>query len=157
MEANMARLESLDDSLRKPLEALECPVFDEPAFVKGGPLSERRVAIISTAALFKRGDEAFALGASDYRVIPGDTSADDLVMSHVSPNYDRTGFQQDLNVVFPIDRLRELADDGVIGSVADYHYSLMGSTDPKLLAPSVERLAPLLKRDAVNALLLAPV
>jgi D-proline reductase (dithiol) PrdB len=43
----------------------------------------------------------FAWGSNDYRVISGDGSASDLVMSHVSVNFDRTGFQQDLNVVFP--------------------------------------------------------
>jgi D-proline reductase (dithiol) PrdB len=153
----MARLESLDDHIRGSLEALECPTFDPPAWVDGPALSSRRVAIISTAALLKRGDKTLSLGATDYRIIPGDTDGGDLIMSHVSPNYDRTGFQQDLNVVFPIDRLRELADEGVIGSVADYHYSLMGSTDPSLLAPTVEQLSPLLKRDGVDALLLAPV
>jgi D-proline reductase (dithiol) PrdB len=153
----MARLESLDESLSSILAGLECPTFEAGPMVKGPPLSERRVAIISTAALLKRGDKTFTLGAADYRVIPGDASASDLVMSHVSSNYDRTGFQQDLNVVFPIDRLRELAEDGTIGSVADYHYSLMGSTDPTLMAPAVENLAPLLKKDLVDAILLAPV
>jgi len=45
----------------------------------------------------------------DYRVIPGDIAARDLVMTHISTNFDRTGFQQDWNVVFPLDRLKELA------------------------------------------------
>lgn len=44
-------------------------------------------------------------------------------MSHVSTNFDRTGFQQDWNIVFPLDRLQELAAKGIIGSVAAYHYS----------------------------------
>ncbi len=39
-------------------------------------------------------------------------------MSHISVNFDRTGFQQDLNTVFPIDRLRELVADGEVGSMA---------------------------------------
>ena len=40
--------------------------------------------------------------------IPGDASAADLVMSHASVNFDRSGFQSDWNVVFPLDRLRDL-------------------------------------------------
>ena len=52
-------------------------------------------------------------------------------MSHISTNFDRTGFQQDINVVFPVDRLRELAARGTIGSVADFHYSFMGATAPE--------------------------
>ena len=53
-------------------------------------------------------------------------------MSHISVNYDRSGFQEDINVVFPIDRLRELEADGTIGSISDFHYSFMGaSRDPR--------------------------
>ena len=47
------------------------------------------------------GDRPFARNGADYRVIPVD--ADDVVMSHISTNYDRTGFQADLNVIFPMD------------------------------------------------------
>ena len=82
------------------------------------PLAERRVAIISTAGLHKRGDRPFRPGDGSYRVIPAETPANALVMSHISVNFDRTGFQQDLNVVFPIDRLRELVADGTVGSMA---------------------------------------
>jgi hypothetical protein len=52
----------------------------------------------------------------DYRAIPGAVEARDLVMPHISTNFDRTGFQQDWNVVFPLDRLRELAGEGIGGS-----------------------------------------
>jgi D-proline reductase (dithiol) PrdB len=80
----------------------------------------------------------------------------DLVMSHISTNFDRTGFQQDWNVVFPLDRLRELAAQGIIGSVADFHYSYMGATDPKEMEPTARDLARLLKKDKVDAVLLIP-
>jgi len=78
-------------------------------------------------------------------------------MSHVSSNFDRTGYQQDLNVIFPIDRLAELAAERVIDSVADFHYSFMGATRPDLLEPKARELAGLLKEDQVNAVLLVPV
>ena len=94
----------------------------------GPPLRERRVALVTTSGLHVRGDRPFGIGATDYRVIPGDTPAAELLMSHVSVNYDRSGFQEDLNVVFPLDRLRELAAEGVIGSVAAFHYSFMGAS-----------------------------
>jgi D-proline reductase (dithiol) PrdB len=71
--------------------------------------------------------------------------------------FDRTGFQQDWNVVFPLDRLHELARDGVIGSVAAFHYSLMGATDPSYMEASAHELARLLTQDQVNAVLLVPV
>jgi hypothetical protein len=50
----------------------------------------------------------------------------DLLISHVSINFDRAGWQRDINVVYSIDRLAS----GEIGGVADTHYTVMGSTDP---------------------------
>jgi D-proline reductase (dithiol) PrdB len=133
--------------------------FDGNPFVGGPPLARRRVAVISTAGLHRRDDPPFAPGAAatDYRVIPGDTPAGELVMSHLSINYDRTGFQQDLNVVLPLDRLRELAAEGVIGAVADFHYSFMGAAPIRQLEPRARQLAGLLKQDKVDAVLLSPV
>ena len=78
-------------------------------------------------------------------------------MSHISVNFDRTGFQQDLNVAFPIDRLRELAAGGVVGSMASVHYSFMGAFPPEAAAPHAKHLAGLLKGDKVDAALLVPV
>jgi D-proline reductase (dithiol) PrdB len=93
----------------------------------------------------------------DYRVIQGNIDARDLVMTHISTNFDRTGFQQDWNVVFPLDRLKELAAKGIIGSVAAYHYSFMGATNPAEMEPAARNLAGLLKGDKVDAALLVPV
>ena len=154
----MARLEQLTDVERKHLEELKCPTFETQPWVEGPPLSMRRVAIVSTAGLHRRGDRPFTLDPGDYyRIIPGDIEVNDLAMTHVSTNYDRSGFQQDWNVVFPIERLRELAEEGVIGSVADYHYSFMGAQDPTLMEHDARKLAGLLKKDDVDAALLIPV
>jgi D-proline reductase (dithiol) PrdB len=125
--------------------------------VEGPPLSRRRIAIVSTAGLHNRDDRPFTSVSEEYRVIPGDIVANDLVMSHLSTNFDRTGFQQDWNVIFPIDRLREFADQGSIGSVADFHYSFMGATDPMKMEPVARDLAGLFKKDQVDGLLLVPV
>lgn len=153
----MARLSDLPPSLAQHLAALECPTYDTTPWATGVALSQRRVAIVSTAGLQRRGEPAFELGAGGYRILDGDLPATDIVMSHVSTNFDRTGFQQDLNVVFPLERLRELAARGVIGSVARFHYSFMGATAPEAMAPTARALAPLLAGDGVDALLLAPV
>jgi len=153
----MVRMTDIDPAMAEHLEALECTEYDTAPWVTGPPLSQRRVAIVSTAGLLRRGDRPFAVGDTGYRLIPGDLEAAELGMSHISTNFDRTGFQQDMNVAFPIDRLRELAADGTIGSVADYHYSFMGATSPDLMAPTVEHLVPLLQKDGVDAVLLAPV
>lgn len=153
----MARLDQMPESMRSHLMALKGPTFDTQPWVEGPPLSQRRIALISTAGLHRRDDRLFALMSDDYRIIPGDVAANDLVMSHISTNFDRTGFQQDLNVAFPIDRLRELADEGTIGSMADFHYSFMGATDPKQMETTTRHLAGILKKDQVNGVLLVPV
>ena len=154
----MAKLESMSPQERKHLEEVKCPTFTTQPWVTGKPLKQRRVAVISTAGLHGKKDRPFTMDPGDfYRVIPGDIKASDLMISHLSANFDRTGFQQDWNVMFPLDRLRELARDGIIGSVADYHYSFMGAVDPVQLENDVRDLAGLFKKDHVDALLLLPV
>lgn len=154
----MARLEHMEEPQRSHIANLKLPAFDSTPWVPGPPLHQRRVAIISTAGLHGREDRPFSFAPGDhYRVIPGDITARELIMSHVSTNYDRSGFQQDWNVVFPLDRLRELADDGTIGSLADYHYSFMGAIEPSDMEESARKLAGFLLNDHVDALLLVPV
>ena len=154
----MARLQSLHTEERKFLENLHCPTFETQPWVEGPILKDRRVAIISTAGLHQSDDRPFTTDEGDfYRIIPGDVQSNNLVMSHVSVNFDRTGFCQDLNVVFPIDRLRELKEDGIIGSIADFHYSFMGANDPMKWEQSARDLAGLLKKDNVDTVLLIPV
>lgn len=95
------------------------------------PLSGLTLMLVSTAGVHLRSQEPFAtgpLGDTTYRVIPGDVSAADLMITHAAPaeHYDRSEAERDINVIFPIDRLRELAAEGVIGGVAEKHISLMG-------------------------------
>ena len=133
--------------------------FEGRPWKKPPPLARCRVAIVTTAGLHRRGDRPFgpSATATDYRVIPGDTPASGLVMSHQSVNFDRSGFQEDHNVVFPLDRLRELVREKVVGSVADYHYAFMGAAPIKQLAPKARELAGLLRQNRVDAVLLTPV
>ena len=126
-------------------------------WVSGPPLSQRRVAIVSSAGLVVRGETPFRGRDPDYRVVPGDVAPGELLISHISINFDRTGFQEDRNVVFPIDRLNELAAEGAIGSVAETHYSFMGATDPREMEGAAREVAGRLKQDRVDAVLLSPV
>lgn len=154
----MARMDQLPEAERKLLETLPCPTFDTHPWVDGAPLSRRRVAIVSTAGIHRRGDRPFTFDRHDfYRIIPGTIASKDLVMTHVSTNFDHTGFQQDWNVIFPLDRLRELAEERLIGSVAAYHYSFMGANDPVPMEEEARMVAGLLKKDRVDAVLLLPV
>jgi D-proline reductase (dithiol) PrdB len=153
----VTRLTDLPPAQAKRLAELDCPNFTTRPWVTGPPLSQRRVAIVSSAGLVVRGENPFRGRDADYRVIPADTKPDDLLISHISINFDRTGFQEDWNVVFPVDRLRELAAEGMIGSVAETHYSFMGATDPVQMEPYARELASRLKRARVDAAILPPV
>ena len=151
----MVRLTEMPAVARGFISELEIPVFEDPAWVKPVPAIDRRVAIVSSAAVSRRGDKPFSWLARDYRVIGRNDR--DLVMTHVAVEYDRTAWQQDLNTIIPLDRLDEMAGDGEIGSVAEEHYAFMGAADPRDMQPSVREVAARMRADNVNTVLLAPV
>ena len=155
----MVRLADLAewDRKNKLAKIKELTGFDARPWVQPPPLGRCRIAIVTTAGLHRKGDRPFVPSATDYRIIPGATPAADLVMSHQSVNFDRTGFQEDHNVVLPIDRLNDLARRKIIGSVATYHYSFMGATRIRDLEAKAGELAQILKQDRVDAVLLSPV
>jgi len=154
----MVRLEKLSKEEREMLLKLPCPSFETQPWVSGPPLSQRRLAIVTTAGLHLRNDRPFQLDPADfYRVIPGDVQANDLVMSHLAASFDRSGYQRDWNVVFPLDRLREVAAEGVIGSLADFHYSVNSAHNAAEFEAPVREIAGLFKKDNVDAVLLFPV
>ena len=153
----MARIEDIPQPTRDAVLAVPCPSYGTAPFVSGPPLAGRRVAIVSSAALIRRGDQPFAFGSAECRFIPSSTPTEDILISHVSINFDRTGFQRDVNVVYPIDRLRELAADGVIGGIADTHYTIMGSTDPAGMTAAADQIAARMRLEYVDSVVLAPV
>ena len=153
----MARLDDIPEPTRTAVRDIPCPSFATTPFVAGPKLSERRIAIVSSAALIRRGDTPFPFGSGEYRAVPGSWKTDEILISHVSINFDRAGFQRDLNVVYPIDRLREFAAEGVIGSVAETHYTVMGSTDPAAMVAAADGIAAALHADHVTGVVLTPV
>ena len=116
-----------ETALSKFAAEIPIPQFDKASFSKPKPLDLAKIAIVTTAALHRIGEPGFELGDSDFHfeILPKD--ARDLALGHHSVNFDRGGFAADINVVYPIDRLEELADHGVIGGVADSHYSFAGN------------------------------
>ena len=158
----MVRLADLPEPERKGhLDRIATlPAFPDTPLAGGPELAGRRIALLTTAGLHLRSDQPFDTGGGgiDYRVIPGDVKAADLVMSHASVNFDRTGFQSDWNVVFALDRLKELVRDKVVGSIAAFHYSFMGAI-PQVTRyePKARELAAMLRQDRVDGVLLSPV
>ena len=155
----MPRLEDLTEVARQG--HLNFPAFehdDAPFVALGKPLSQVKLALVTTAGLQVRGDRPFAGGDQSYRVIPSDTPASEILQSHTSIGFDRTAFMRDINISFPIDRLRELVDRGVIGSLSTNFYSFMGAhRNPKQIeeetGPEVGRL---LKEEGADAVFLTP-
>ena len=153
----MVRMRDLPATKRESMMTYPCPSFDSTPSVQGAELSERRVTLISTAGLIKRGDRPMTPRDARYRVIPHRLASNDLLMSHVSVNFDRVGFQRDPNVVLPRDRLDELVSDGIIGAVADEHYSFMGATEAEAFERPAQQLAERLHVQGVDSALLLPV
>ena len=85
----MAWLDRYSEEERSHILGLPCPSFETTPFAAGPSLAERRVALVSTAGLHRRRDRPFAIGEADYRLISADTPSNDLVMSHISTNFDR--------------------------------------------------------------------
>jgi D-proline reductase (dithiol) PrdB len=135
--------------------------WSRPAAVK--PLREARIAIITSAALTLAEqtpfDSSIKGGDCSYRSIPGDVDVRSLRTSHRSHSFDREGILQDPNLAFPLDRLRELVAEGILGSLAGRHLSFMGSiTAPgRLLRDTAPEAAAALREEGVDLALLVPV
>ena len=128
------------------------------------PLAEARVAVVTTAALYTPGvQEPFEKesrgGDCSYRILLADVDLGGLAIGHRSDAFDRAGIESDKNLVLPLDRLRALARQGVIGEVADRHFSFMGSivAPGQLIHETGPEVAEMLVADRVDAVLLTPV
>ena len=126
-------------------------------------LNQCRVALITTAGLYLQEqtpyDDRMIGGDCSYREIPNTIETQVLALGHRSKAFDSSGTESDINLVFPLDRFRELETEGKIGSLNHRHFSFMGSiTKPK---PLIEKTAPevaqMLEADDVNVAFLTPV
>jgi len=137
--------------------AAQMPVleFATTAFNKPPRLSDATVAIVTTGALVTGEHDDWKQGEETFRVLPRTERA--FRMAHWSLNFDRTGFTTDINVLFPIDRLEELAAQGKIGGVAPRHLSFMGALHDTLSTIRLDTgpaAAKLLRDDGVSVVLL---
>jgi D-proline reductase (dithiol) PrdB len=93
-------------------------------------LSKATIAIVSAGGVHLKEQEAFniadELGDLSYRVIAPDVASSDLMVTH--HHYDHTDADTDINVVFPLDVLRDLQAEGFIGGLARKHIGYMGYT-----------------------------
>ena len=142
------------------------PKRDIPWTPLAKPLSEARVALVSTAALALQDDEPFDQegerrdpwwGDPSFRVLPRDTRTGDAVSYHM--HIDTSVPEQDLDSVMPLTRLAELEAEGFVGSSAPSHYSFMGYIlkEKELLETSTVAMIEQMKKEEVDAVLLVPV
>jgi D-proline reductase (dithiol) PrdB len=122
------------------------------------PIQEATVALVATSGVHLRADKPFDLDGGDasFRVIPRTANAGDLAISHRA--YDRTDALYDINLVFPLQRLRELEAEGVIDRVAERHYTfgLVEVGHAAELVAQGREVGRLLKRDQVDLALFVP-
>lgn len=144
---------------RDPLRAVPWAALQKP-------LGDCIVALISSAGIAMRDDEPFDQegerqnpwwGDPSYRVLPRTATEADVRVYHLHIN--PAFAEMDLNCILPLQRLQELADKGVVGRVADEHYSFMGYIldERELLQSSVPAMIEGLAAQAVDAVLLVPV
>lgn len=137
--------------------ALPCPVFDDAAFVSPKPLAESTVAILTSASLHYPDQPDFSPVDTSFRELTPDRT--DFVLGHWSQDVDQVGFAADYNVVFPIDRLHEMAAEGTIGAVSDIHLAYAGNQFDVagIRLDSGPEGAKVLKAAGVDVVLLTPV
>lgn len=135
---------------------------DVPWTPAARPLYACNVALVTTAGVHRTDQKPFDMtdpdGDPTYREIDKDTPRQELMITH--DYYDHADAEKDLNIVFPLERLEEFASEGIIGGVAQIHYSFMGHiTGPHLFTlmnVSASDVAARLKRAGVDIVLLTP-
>ncbi len=132
---------------------------DSPAWTTlGKPLSESRLGLIASGGIYRHGQVAFTHKDDvTHREIPVDTDSGDLRVTHFA--FDPTNARRDPNVIFPLDTLRALTMEGVIGELAPVALTFMGGIysqrrlSAELIPVLVERTLDL----DVDVVLLVPV
>lgn len=131
--------------------------------VLGKPLSQARVAVVTTAAFHLPDQEPFDENAKggdfSYRVIGREDDLDSLEIAHKSDAFDSSGIEADKNLALPIPDLERMAEERRIGSVNERHFSFMGSipSPGRLVSRTAPEVASLLEEDGVDAVFLTPI
>ena len=127
------------------------------------PLRECRLALVSSAGFVLPNqapfDDSIKGGDPSFREIPDNVDVSTLVEYHRSESFDHAGVQEDANLAFPIDRIRELVESGRVGSASRRHLSFMGSivAPGRFVRDSVPSMAEILVGEAADVALLVPV
>jgi len=125
-------------------------------------LENSKIAVVTTAGVHHKDQKPFNMkdldGDPSYRIIDVTRPLSSVMITH--DYYDHSDADRDINIVFPIERLKEFAKEGFIGQIADFHYGFMGHITGKhiltLINKSAPEVAARLKKDNVDIVLLTP-
>ncbi len=124
------------------------------------PLAEARLAFVSSAGVQPSGtmpfDVVHPVGDYSFRRVPSNSAVSDLEIHQIK--YPTNGAGKDLNVIFPIERLQELAAEKVIGELAPNFFSFIGyNMNPEAFEETLaEDIADAVVADGADAVLLCP-
>ncbi len=135
------------------------PTFGETPFANWhGEMTDAKVALVTTAGVHLNTQMPFDVEAGDHTVhfIPAKTRADELMVTHT--HFDRSDADLDIECIFPLATLRQLAEDNRIGSVAETHYGLMGYIPESsgLISESIPAMIRQIKEEQVQVVILNP-
>lgn len=160
----MSFLDVEGDYIRgKVLPDFEWTAFAEPTEPTPlkKPVNECKVSLVVTAGAYladsqTRFDIRNPLGDDSYRIIPSDTPAEQIALSH--PGYDTKRALTDIDTVFPFQLLRRMQENGTIGAIAPSHVSFMGyiPRTERLIWNQAPQVARLLREDGVDLAILVP-
>lgn len=123
------------------------------------PLANSRLGMISTSGAYVQGQVAYYYqDDTSIRAIPRDTPLEKIRFSHITENY-LVEARHDPGTVFPLESLRVLQEEGVIGELADNYYSCMGGiySQKRVERELVPNLTNAIEQQELDLLLLVPL
>jgi len=126
-----------------------------------GQPSEKTFALISTGGLYMKDSQpAFETGTihgdASFREIPKNVHYPDLGIAH--GHFDQRLAEQDINTIFPLRHFIELEKEGIIGKLADTHYSFSYVNDvATLITEAAPKVLDRIRAEGVDVLFLVPV
>lgn len=125
-------------------------------------IKDCKIAIVTTAGVHLKTQKPFDMkdptGDPSYREIPRDAPKDVLTITH--DYYDHKDADEDINIIFPIERLKEMKEAKEIGDIAEINFGFMGHIEGghihTLMNETAPAIAEKLKAQNVDAVLLTP-
>ena len=131
-----------------------------PMTILSKPLSECTVSLLTSGGISHQSREPFdPIAKNNFRLDEIDSLSKGSEFEVNDDYYDTRDAKRDLNVVFPLERLQELARDGFIGAVASRIWSgFMGRIYKRdyVIKEAAPRLAEELRKDGVDVFVLVP-